>query len=159
MIGADTDTGQKERGCRMQNVIVTRYVTQEAKDIRIAVFMQEQGFENEFDDIDARAFHVVVYRDGEPLGTGRLFTDDPLRRCWTVGRVAVLPKARKLHLGRAVLTALEEQAKAVGAYRIGLSAQCQARPFHEKCGYTAMGDIYMDEHCPHIHMEKVFRQE
>lgn len=32
---------------------------QEAKDIRIEVFMKEQGFENEFDDIDQISSHIV----------------------------------------------------------------------------------------------------
>lgn len=34
---------------------------QEAKNIRIEVFMKEQGFENEFDDIDTISHHIVVF--------------------------------------------------------------------------------------------------
>ena len=29
-----------------------------------------------------------------------------------------------------------------------------ARPFYEKLGYWASGEEYLDEYCPHIHMEK-----
>lgn len=138
----------------MTNIIITKGLQPDGAMIRREVFMKEQGFENEFDETDKRAYHVVVYLDGKPVGAGRLFTDDPAGKCWTVGRVAVLREARKHHLGRAILTALEEQAAALGGRRIQLSAQCQARPFYEKCGYQASGEAYMDEHCPHIHMEK-----
>ena len=37
---------------------------EEAKAIRTAVFVGEQGFETEFDDIDDVARHIVMY-DGE----------------------------------------------------------------------------------------------
>lgn len=138
----------------MTNVIITKGLPRDAAAIREDVFMKEQGFQNEFDDIDARAFHVVVYLDGAPMGTGRLFTDDENGKCWTVGRIAVRREARKHHIGKHIMLSLEEQCKAVGGERIQLSAQCQAQPFYEKCGYTASGEVYLDEHCPHIHMEK-----
>ena len=41
-----------------------------------------------------------------------------------------------------------------GAKKASLSAQVQAQGFYESCGYTAEGDTYLDEHCPHIHMTK-----
>ena len=72
----------------------------------------------------------------------------------TIGRVAVLPAFRGRHLGQAVLTALENAAREQGADRVVLSSQCAARAFYEKCGYTACGAVYYDEHCPHIRMEK-----
>lgn len=138
----------------MTNAIITKGLQKDGSMIREEVFMKEQGFQDEFDDIDARAYHVVVYLDGVPVGTGRLFTDDPTRKKWTVGRIAVRKDARKHNLGRTILTVLEEQCRTMGGERIQLSAQCQARPFYEKCAYTASGEVYMDEHCPHIHMEK-----
>ena len=33
---------------------------QEAKDIRIKVFMEEQGFKDEFDDLDQECKHLVI---------------------------------------------------------------------------------------------------
>ena len=139
----------------MKNIIITKGLQKDGAYIREEVFMKEQGFENEFDDIDERAYHTVLYVDGAPAANGRLFTDDPERKIWTVGRIAVLKEMRKLHLASDIMQILEEQCKAVGGERIQLSAQCQAQPFYEKCGYSASGEVYMDEHCPHIHMEKV----
>ena len=33
----------------------------DARLIRQQVFVEEQGFVNEFDDIDAKAYHAVIY--------------------------------------------------------------------------------------------------
>ena len=41
----------------------------EARAIREDVFMREQGFAGEFDDIDGRAVHAVLYFDGKAAGT------------------------------------------------------------------------------------------
>ena len=49
---------------------------------------------------------------------------------------------------------IEDKARELGADKIVLSAQCRVRGFYEKCGYTAYGDIYLDEYCEHIRMEK-----
>ena len=139
----------------MMNVIITKGLQKDAAYIREEVFMKEQGFENEFDDSDARAYHTVLYVDGVPAANRRLFTDDPAGKIWTVGRIAVMQEMRKLHLGSMIMRTLEELCKSLGGERIQLSAQCQAQPFYEKCSYEASGEVYMDEHCPHIHMEKV----
>lgn len=45
----------------------------EAKDIRREVFIDEQGFKNEFDDIDITAIHLVCYDKEKPIGTARIF--------------------------------------------------------------------------------------
>ena len=34
------------------------------------------------------------------------------------------------------------------------SAQVQAAGFYKKLGYVQVGDEYLDEHCPHVNMEK-----
>lgn len=60
---------------------------QEAKEIRIEVFMKEQGFENEFDDIDDISHHIVVFDNQKPIGTCRFFKENDH---YTIGRVAVL---------------------------------------------------------------------
>ena len=35
-----------------------------------------------------------------------------------------------------------------------LAAQLQARGFYEKQGYAAFGDVFYEEHCPHVWMCK-----
>lgn len=124
----------------------------DAKTVRRMVFVEEQGFTDEFDETDRVAYHVVVY-DGEiPAATGRLFEKG--NGCWGVGRVAVQRAYRGKKLGRLVMDGLEEQARALGAERISLSSQLHARGFYETLGYRAHGEIYYEQHCPHIAMEK-----
>ena len=53
------------------------HITDEIKQIRIDVFMKEQGFEDEFDEIDETAKFVLLSIDGKPAGTCRYF---PKRR-------------------------------------------------------------------------------
>ncbi|MGN0601154.1 MAG: GNAT family N-acetyltransferase [Oscillospiraceae bacterium] len=123
----------------------------EAKVIRRKVFIEEQGFVNEFDETDRIAYHAVVFSDNEPGATGRLFCDE---KGWHIGRVAVLPGFRGCHLGEKVMKALEDLAKRKGVQEITLSAQVQASGFYEKLGYANLGDLHMDEHCPHVTMRK-----
>lgn len=125
----------------------------EAKMIRTAVFVDEQGFREEFDGTDDKSLHAVLYIDGSPSGTARMFTEDE-GKSFHIGRVAVLKKYRKLGLGSDIMNALCEKAKELGAEKCELSAQCRAKEFYKKLGFTESGDIYLDEGCPHIYMEK-----
>ncbi len=132
---------------------ITKGLTQNlaAKDIRRKVFMNEQGFKNEFDSLDDIAFHAVIYDDNNGIATARLYQDE---NGWHIGRVAVLPQYRRQKLGEEVMLALESHAKRQGISEITLSAQVQAVGFYEKLGYKKLNDRHMDEFCPHITMKK-----
>ncbi len=54
--------------------------------IRQQVFVEEQGFVNEFDDIDHEAYHAVIYTGGYPIATGRLFDENGEAH---IGRICV----------------------------------------------------------------------
>ena len=123
----------------------------EARQMREEIFVREQGFANEFDDVDGYALHMVIFVDGIPAATGRLYQD--ATGCH-IGRVAVTKAYRGQKLGELVMEHLEDEARRQQADRITLSAQVRARGFYEKLGYTGYGEIYMDEFCPHIAMEK-----
>ncbi len=127
-------------------------VPDEARKIRQEVFMDEQGFSYEFDENDNISIHILLFCDDKPAGTARLFDDG---NGWHIGRVAVKKKFRGLNLGVEIMSRIEDKARELGADKIALSAQCRVRGFYEKCGYTADGDIYLDEYCEHIHMEKL----
>lgn len=131
----------------------------DARIVRTAVFIDEQGFESEFDDIDddPNTIHVTAY-DGEVLlGCARAFPDpdhpdEPGR--WVFGRLAVLPEARHGGTGRALLAEAERLAGNAGATNIHLHAQCRVAPFYERAGYERYGSIELDEHVEHIWMKK-----
>ena len=128
-------------------------LSDDCRTVRKAVFMEEQGFENEFDKTDETALHIVVYDEqGLPAGTGRIFIGED--GCWYIGRVAVLKKYRGLSLGSMIVRGLEEAATERGADRVCLWAQCRASGFYEKLGYSQTGRYHDDEGCPHVLMER-----
>lgn len=130
------------------------YLPQEAIEIRTVVFVEEQGFKQEFDKIDESAYHLIIYEDSKAVANGRLFKDDTMENAYIIGRLAVIKNYRNRHLGAKLIELLEAKVKSLKGERISLSAQCRAKAFYEKLGYVASGDIYLDEYCPHIHMEK-----
>lgn len=122
-----------------------------ARAIRQAVFIKEQGFQHEFDEIDRTAVEALVLEDDRPVATGRTF---PESDGWTIGRVAVRRECRGKGLGAAVVHALEAEAAKRGAKRIALHAQVRVRGFYESLGYHAEGPEFLEECCPHIRMTK-----
>ena len=125
----------------------------DALKIRITVFVEEQGFRDEFDDIDERALHLVAYDGEKAVATCRCFYEsDP--KVWHIGRVAVLKEYRGKGLGKQVMEEAERRISLKGGKVCELSSQCRARGFYESCGYEAEGEIYLDEGCPHVKMAK-----
>lgn len=124
----------------------------EAIAVRNEVFVLEQGFKNEFDDTDKSCTHLVLYANRVPAAVGRLFKSG--EGVYTLGRIAVRKAFRGMGLGREVMRLLEERARLEGAETAVVSAQCRVRGFYESLGYEASGEVYLDEFCEHIHMEK-----
>jgi predicted GNAT family N-acyltransferase len=120
-----------------------------AAPIRFAVFVEEQKVpaELEIDERDPLCVHALARGDdGRPVGTGRLLPDGH------IGRMAVLPDARKLGVGSALLTALMEEARRRGHAQALLSAQTHAIAFYRRHGYAVVGGEYMDCGIPHVDM-------
>ena len=124
---------------------------QEAKDIRIKVFMKEQGFENEFDDIDQISSHIVVFDETKPVGTCRFFKEN---NHYTIGRVAVLKEYRNKHIGHLLLESAEKVIKKLNGDLIVVHAQVRVSLFYENQGYIQFGQIDDDEGVPHKWMKK-----
>jgi predicted GNAT family N-acyltransferase len=107
--------------------------------VREQVFIVEQRIPeaDEWDALDARSRHVVA-RDANdrPIGTGRL---TPER---TLGRMAVLDAWRGRGVGAAIVSALLDQARALGYAALEAHAQVHAIRFYEKFGFVAYGDPF-----------------
>lgn len=129
----------------------------EAREIRQKVFVEEQRFDNEFDLLDDEAYHILIQRDGKAAATGRLYRKEGEAATFIIGRIAVLTAYRGQHLGSLVVEQLEKEAERLGAQTVRLSAQVRAREFYEKMGYRCFGEEFMDEHVPHIWMEKTIQ--
>ena len=75
---------------------------EEAVLIRQAVFVEEQGFNEEFDSIDNNAVHLVLFDGNTPAATCRFFKDkEP--GTYIIGRIAVMRTHRGKDFGSALL--------------------------------------------------------
>lgn len=126
----------------------------EARQIREEVFVREQGFKNEFDEIDKTAWHCVIFVEGRAAATGRLYSDKSRPFAASIGRVAVIESERGTGLGSLLMSGLEALARDKGYESISVSAQCRVKDFYRSRGYTEEGGEYLDEFCPHILMRK-----
>ncbi len=135
-------------------VVVFDYLSDDAKMIRKKVFMDEQGFENEFDDIDKVASHIVMYNEKEePVATCRLFESSEKNK-YIFGRLAVIVSYRGMNIGTKMIKEAEKLVLKKGGISMSLHAQSRVKSFYEKSGYTESGEIDDDEGCPHIWMSK-----
>lgn len=117
--------------------------------VRRAVFIEEQHVpeELEWDGEDEDALHVLAEAaDGTPIGTGRLI------RSGRIGRMAVVAAWRGQGVGRAILDALLEAARATGHSELRLHAQTHATAFYARAGFAARGDEFMEAGIPHREM-------
>lgn len=126
---------------------------EEAKYIRITVFVEEQGFKEEFDTDDNISTHIVLFNDKEPVATGRFYFDSEKQE-YMIGRLAVIKEYRGKGLGSEIVKEAERLIKLKGGKSVSLHSQCQAQPFYENLGYTAFGESDFDEDCPHQWMRK-----
>src|SRR5690606_7623355 len=118
-----------------------------AYPIRYEVFVSEQQVpvELELDDDDAVSLHAVAFdQNGQAVGTGRLLPDGH------IGRMAVRAQNRGQGIGRALLMALLEEARAHRHEKAILSAQWHARAFYAKLGFVPVGDVFMEAGIRHV---------
>lgn len=123
--------------------------------VRRVVFMDEQGYENEFDaiDEDQNCIHVTLYVDGELAGCSRVFPEE-LERV-ADAEAPVLPAMRRRGLASAIVEASAVCARDAGAKLIKLHAQEYVLPLYAKVGYTQIAPVdYEDEGQPHVWMAK-----
>ena len=126
---------------------------EEAVSIRQAVFVEEQGFNEEFDSIDNNAVHLVLFDGNTPVATCRFFKDkEP--GTYIIGRIAVMCTHRGKNLGSALLIKANQLIKEAGGIKICLHSQKRVKEFYEKQGYQVFGAEDFDEGCPHIWMYK-----
>lgn len=129
-------------------------LTDDERMLRTTVFVEEQKFKEEFDIIDNTCHHLVLYIDSEPIACVRFFTESNPQE-YHLGRLCVLKEYRGQRLGELLVREVEKRVKSLGGAVVALSAQVRASGFYEKLGYTKKSEIYFDEYCEHIYMEKL----
>jgi predicted GNAT family N-acyltransferase len=121
--------------------------------LRLEVFVVEQNVpvDEEVDEHDETALHLVAVEDGRVIATARVVMEGDTAK---LGRVAVAKHARRRGIAGRLIAASEAHARAQGATRVALAAQTGALPLYEKAGYTAYGERFMDANLEHLMMEK-----
>lgn len=120
--------------------------------LRHEVFVIEQDVpvEEEQDELDATATHLLARQDGAAIGTARIVFQGDIAK---VGRVCVTSQARGTGLGAALIRACVEVARdRAGVSKVKLGAQTHALGFYEKLGFAAFGPVYLDAGIEHRDM-------
>ncbi|MDZ7748592.1 MAG: adenylosuccinate lyase [Halofilum sp. (in: g-proteobacteria)] len=124
--------------------------------LRACVFIDEQGVPpaEEYDGRDPGCAHVVAETpDGRVIGTGRLLPGGH------IGRMAVAAEWRGRGVGRALLDALLDRARARGLAGVVLHAQTSAIGFYERSGFRAEGPEFEDAGIMHRVMRRELEKE
>ncbi len=129
------------------------FLPSEAREIREQVFVQEQGFQEEFDGADNFSTHLLVFDGEKAVATCRYFFSER-RGGYLVGRIAVLKEYRGKKIGSLMMKKTQELLKEQGETRVHLHAQEHAVPFYIKQGFLPTGERDVEEGCPHIWMIK-----
>ena len=133
---------------------ISTTLSEGARALRAGVFLDEQGFSVEFDEIDDTCLHLELTDGGEVIAYCRAYADAKDPALWHIGRVVVAKAHRREHLGARIMQAMEHHLQGLGVTHTTVSAQCRVQAFYASLGYEPLGDIYMDEFCPHIRMDK-----
>lgn len=122
------------------------------QEVRIAVFVEEQGVpaEIEIDDADAHCVHVLAFADESAVGTARI----DLRHAGKVGRLAVTAPMRGRGIGTALMRRLHELARGHGLDSVWCHAQIAAEPFYARLGYVASRERFVEAGIEHVRMDK-----
>jgi len=134
-------------------VEVLNKINEEIKYVRTQVFMLEQGFKDEFDDLDEISNFILIKDSDKPVGTCRIYVEN---NKYILGRLCVVKDYRKQHLGKQLLDAAQSLVLTKGGHSIHLHAQVRAAAFYQNNGYQSYGNVDQDEGVDHIWMKKTF---
>ncbi len=120
--------------------------------LRFEVFVDEQRVppEEELDEHDRTARHIIAEEDGIPVGCARLIEDGDGTH---IGRLAVKKAYRGMGIGRDICRFIIEDCRARGCESIWLNGQTQAQPFYEKLGFVAVSGLFWEAGIEHRRME------
>ncbi len=122
--------------------------------IRRTVFQEEQGVDPslDFDGLDETAEHILAYLDHQPVGTARVrYLNQQTAK---IERLAVLPTARGLGLGKKLMEKAIDIASQKDVEEVAIHAQEYVKGLHQKLGFEQVGDIFYEAGIPHVEMIK-----
>ena len=122
-----------------------------ARKVRTAVFMEEQGYKNEFDDHDADAVHLCIYDGEEGIATARSYQKPDASGYWAGWLCSGSAGAIGWAAGR---SRSWRSISAAGCQRDRTLRPAACMKMYEALGYKEEGDLIYDEGQPHKMMRK-----
>jgi predicted GNAT family N-acyltransferase len=138
----------------MEVIDVTTFEQLEvAYHIRYLVFVVEQGcpIQDEYDEYESVASHILIYENEQPIGTARWRVVEGVAK---LERICVLVTHRQRGVGKFIVDALEERAKRRGIQQSKLHGQVQAEAFYHRLGYVTVSEPFVEDGIPHVLMVK-----
>ncbi len=126
-------------------------------EVRRRVFIDEQGVteEIEIDGLDPECAQFLAFDGDQPVGTARLRQVEGAAKA---ERVAVLESRRRAGTGRALMDAIEAEARKLGMRELVLNAQEAVIDFYLRLGYHVEGERFIEADIPHQRMSKSLLQ-
>ena len=124
--------------------------------LRSEVFVVEQNcVYQDFDDKDQESLHVFVHHHNQLVACARIVPAALAYPEISIGRVIVAEPYRKKQLGHELMRFCVAQIHShFGEQKIVLSAQAHLQDFYKKHNFVPVGDTYLEDGIPHIHMIK-----
>ena len=123
--------------------------------LRINVFIVEQNCPYlELDDKDKIAFHLFgINKENKMIAYTRIFKPGDYYKEVAFGRVVVHQDYRNQNIGfQLVEQTIIEIDKLFGNTNIKIGAQTYLNNFYQSFGFHQVGDEYIEDGIPHIHM-------
>jgi ElaA protein len=122
--------------------------------LRSEIFVVEQNCVYlDMDDKDQKALHVLGMKNGNIVAYTRIFKPGDYFEYASIGRVVVSQNQRQQKYGYDIMNASIKAVKDnFNGNEIKIGAQCYLRKFYGNLGFKEVGEEYLEDGIPHIHM-------
>ena len=137
-------------------IVIKHYdkeLIEKAFEIRETVFVKEQNVPKdiEYDGLDKKANHFLLFTDNKAVGTARY---RKTKKGIKLERFAILKKHRNKGLASQLLKFMLDDID-IGKEKIYLYSQINAVNFYKKHNFTIIGDKFMEAGIVHYEMEYI----
>ncbi|WP_297705762.1 GNAT family N-acetyltransferase [uncultured Eudoraea sp.] len=124
--------------------------------LRTEVFVVEQDcVYQDLDGKDTKALHIIGTDKNEIVAYARIFKAGDYMDQTSIGRVLVRKSGRQAGYGKEIMLASIKAIKDnFKETTIHLSAQTYLQKFYNELGFTAVGEMYLEDGIPHLLMVK-----
>ena len=126
----------------------------EIMQLRNTVFVVEQNcVYQDADNKDLKSYHLMGYEENALVAYTRIIPAGISYVESSIGRVVVLPEARKNGNGKKLMQkSIEKIFLLFGNVPIKIGAQLYLKKFYESLGFQQTSEIYLEDNIQHIEM-------